>query len=107
MPDTYYPETEEASPAPAAESETRSKDESEQAEEQTALLPKSIFPGGEAPEPGDVCEFEVVRSYENEVEVKYKKEEGEEETEGKPPERMMETSPEMESAQSQLASMAQ
>lgn len=104
MPDTYYPETEEASPAPAPESSAEPKDESEQPAEQTALLPKSIFPGGEAPEPGSVCEFEVVRSYENEVEVKYSTEE---EPETSPPERMPETSPEMETAQSQLASMAQ
>jgi len=40
---------------------------------ETALLPKSIF-GNKELEPGAKCTFEVVKTYEDEVEVKYSKE---------------------------------
>lgn len=59
--DNYYP-TEEA--MPAAESEP-TDDVTE-----TATLPKSFF-GDKEKKPGDRCEVEVVRLYDDEVEVKY------------------------------------
>lgn len=41
---------------------------------ETALLPKSIFKDKNL-EPGTKCTFEIVRAHEDEVEVKYSKEE--------------------------------
>lgn len=56
----------------AGSAEDNGKD-SNAPETETTLVPKSIFP--EEPEPGKVCEFEVVHVYEKEVELKYKKDE--------------------------------
>jgi hypothetical protein len=53
-------------------------------EAETALLPKSLFPG-EPPAIGDVCQFKVEHLFEDEVEVSYVKEgEGEENPPRKP-----------------------
>lgn len=80
--ETETPETE----SDADETETPQSDESEdkddQAEGETALLPKSMF-GGEPPKPGDKCTFTVKHVYSDEIEVEYGKEEGGED-EGKP-----------------------
>jgi hypothetical protein len=50
------------------------KEESKEQEagEDTALLPKSLFSGKDI-EPGSKCEVEIVHIYEDEVEVKYVK----------------------------------
>ncbi len=41
-------------------------------EAETALLPKSLFPG-EPPDIGDVCDFKVEHVWEDEIEVSYVK----------------------------------
>lgn len=55
-----------------------------EAEGETALLPKSMF-GGKEVNPGDEFVFKVVRLYSDEVEISYAKDEkGEGDMEGKP-----------------------
>lgn len=44
--------------------------EREESDVETALLPKSIF-GDKKLEAGKKCEFEIVHTYDDEVEVKY------------------------------------
>jgi hypothetical protein len=75
--DPNYPGMDEASPSETPEAPYKPKDDQEDGE--TALLPKSFFEG-QSLEPGQQYYVEVVRSYEDEVEVKYPhkvKEEGE------------------------------
>lgn len=47
--------------------------EEKQTEAETALLPKSLFPG-EEPAIGDLCQFKVEHVWEDEIEVSYQKE---------------------------------
>lgn len=103
MPDQYYPEPEtetgtDTNAAPAAEPKP---DETPQ--EQTALLPKSIL-AGKTFNPGDEVVLKVVNVYEDEVEVAYATGD---ESETAPETNAETASPEMEAAESQLASMAQ
>lgn len=46
------------------------EENAEDSGQETALLPKSIFPDKDL-EPGKVCKFRVVATYEDEVEVEY------------------------------------
>ena len=103
MPDqSLYPDSEETGASENAAPETNPKPD-EKPDEQTALLPKSIFPGGKVPEVGEKCEFEIVHGYEDEVEVKYAKE-GEPEEANQTAEQ---ASPDMDNAMGKMASMAQ
>jgi len=72
----------EESMYPVAEKETpdnEAEGEDNQHEGQTALLDKSVFP--KEPNPGDICNFRVVKVYEDEVEVEYVPEAEEEKSE--------------------------
>ena len=77
MPDAMYPGMDEDEASPSKSNESDKPDKKEDGE--TALLPKSFFEGQEL-KPGQQYYVEIVRSYEDEVEVKYPhkiKEEGE------------------------------
>lgn len=65
-----YPgmDSDEASPSETPDTPDKPKDDSEEGE--TALLPKSFFEGKDL-KPGEQYYVEIVRSYEDEVEVKY------------------------------------
>lgn len=78
--DSMYPGMDEASPSETDGDVDRDKDMHKDEEGETALLPKSFFEGQEL-KPGEQYYVEIVRSYEDEVEVKYPhkvKEEGSE-----------------------------
>jgi hypothetical protein len=60
------------SEAQSEPAEDNTSDEKEGSEGVTALVPKSICPGMDL-EPGQKLEFEVVKTYEDEVEIKYLK----------------------------------
>lgn len=102
MPDYYSnPGTEEAgSDSPPANNQADSED-TETAEEQTALLPKTIL-GGKKFEVGDEVVLKIVSMYDDEVEVVYATGD-EEETPNQP---MQESSPDMNEAEGKLDSMA-
>lgn len=68
MPQDYYPDTGN-SDKPESEAET---DDGGATDGVTFLVPKSAIPGDEV-KPGDVCDFEAVHVYEDEIEFKYKK----------------------------------
>jgi hypothetical protein len=73
--DPNYPGMDEAEPSEApsdGDSDMKGKDADKDGE--TALLPKSFFEG-QSLKPGDQFYVEVVRSYEDEIEVKYGKKE--------------------------------
>lgn len=69
MPDAMYPGMDEDEASPSNTPETPEK-EGKEDEGETALLPKSFFEGQEL-KPGQQYYVEIVRSYEDEVEVKY------------------------------------
>jgi len=76
--DSYYAADQAPDQAPDQGKEAGKPTEEKQPEAETALLPKSLFPG-EPPAIGDVCQFKVEHIWEKEVEVSYVKEgEGEE-----------------------------
>ena len=79
--DSMYPGMDEEEPMSNEPGEPPHKESEEKGE--TALLPKSFFEGQEI-KPGEQYYVEIVRSYEDEVEVRYphkiKGEEGEEES---------------------------
>ena len=52
--------------------ETPTTDSPETEGEETTLVPKSFFAGADK-KPGDRCEVEVVRSFEDEVQIRYVK----------------------------------
>jgi hypothetical protein len=65
-----------ASPSPGGAGGPSSPNKPEQdqeSESETALLPKSLFPGA-PPAVGDVCQFRVEHVWEDEIEVAYVKE---------------------------------
>lgn len=62
MPDMYD------SPTPEGGDEPRDEQSSDQ---ETALLPRSIFGGQKDPEVGSECKFRIVHVYDDEVEVEY------------------------------------
>lgn len=72
--DTEGMPTDEAAPSEAQtdESDDSTEEQETGAEGVTALLPKSICPGME-PEPDQILKFKVVKTYEDEIEVKYVK----------------------------------
>lgn len=84
MPDKMYPGMDDdAEPMSNEPGEPPHKESEEEGE--TALLPKSFFEGQEL-KPGQQYYVEIVRAYEDEVEVRYPhevKEEGEGESEDK------------------------
>lgn len=71
MKDPHYPgmDEDEADPSMTGSGEGATKKD-EDSEGSTALLPKSFFEGQEL-KPGQQFYVEIVRSYEDEVEVKY------------------------------------
>jgi len=81
MADSMYPGMDDE-PSPSETPETPEKEQKED-EGETALLPKSFFEG-QTLKPGEQYYVEIVRSYEDEVEVRYphkiKGEEGGEES---------------------------
>lgn len=83
MANDFYSDTEDDQSAPeTAQSDMPDKPDEEQAEGETALLPKSIF-GSKMPEPGATCTFKVVHVYDDEVEVEYAKEDEDDSEMGK------------------------
>ena len=102
MPDSYYPEAEDAASNSTPTSADTSSEDTETAEEQTALLPKTILAGKQF-DPGDEVVLKIVKVYENEVEVAYATGD-EEETANQP---MQEPSPDMEASEGALESMAE
>lgn len=69
-------------PSPSKTPEMPKKETDKEKDGETALLPKSFFEGQEL-KPGEQYYVEIVRSYEDEVEVRYPhkvKEEGEPDT---------------------------
>lgn len=75
----YY----DAGPAAGTEQKPPKPGEEKTPETETALLPKSLFPG-EPPAIGDVCQFKVEHIWEDEFEVSYMKEGGGEKAGAKP-----------------------
>lgn len=74
---------------PAAQPSSKPGDE-KKPESETALLPKSLFPG-EPPAIGDVCRFKVEHIWEDEIEVSFQKEGGDEKGVGSKPRSSMDT----------------
>jgi hypothetical protein len=73
MPENMYGAAEDDTSAGGSEMEqNKSGDRADEMEDQSTLVPKSMFP--EEPEPGKKCTFEVVHVYEDEVEIRYAKE---------------------------------
>lgn len=81
----YYESGPAAGTEPAKPGAAKTKPDEEQTpESETALLPKSLFPG-EEPAVGDVCQFKIEHIWDDEIEVSYMKEgEGEEKSPRKP-----------------------
>src|SRR5512139_3497463 len=80
--DNYYDDGSETAPDQTSDQKDAAQSEN------TALLPKSFFPG-KGLAPGNRCEIEVVRVHPDEVEVAYRKSddsEAREETESESPE---------------------
>lgn len=65
-------------PAPQPDAAKPKPGEDKTPETETALLPKSLFPG-EPPAIGDVCQFKVEHIWDDEIEVSYQKEGADEE----------------------------
>lgn len=100
MPDTYYPEGEEAGTGSAAAgAPAAAEDDAESSKGETALLPKSLVGDVNV---GDQITLTVEKVYENEVEVCPYKEE--EEKANQP---AQEPSPDMTAAEGKLESMAE
>lgn len=90
MADNMYPGMDdEASPSETPDTPDNPKEDKDEGE--TALLPKSFFEGQDL-KPGEQYYVEVVRSYEDEVEVRY-------------PHKVKDDEPEEESANSKLEAM--
>ena len=66
-----------APPESSPDAEKSKPGEDKEPETETALLPKSLFPG-EPPAIGDLCSFKVEHVWEDEIEVSYQKEGGDE-----------------------------
>lgn len=90
MADPNYPGADDE-PSPSETPDTPDNPK-EDKDENTALLPKDFF-GDKELKPGNQCTIEIVRSYEDEVEVRYVKHEDESKE------------PEEESANSKLEAM--
>lgn len=64
MPEDYYP------PNPGKDREKPADNKSEEPEEKTALIPKSLLMGKEF-KPGEEVIFKIVHEYQDEVEIAY------------------------------------
>lgn len=95
-PDTMYSDNPGADGSAPDESQNAdTEDQSQDQEGETFLVSKSNL-GGDDPQPGDVCKFEVVRVHEDEVEFKYVKEDNKNESDN----------PDMAKAHAQMDEMA-
>lgn len=82
--DSYYGATDSPAAPPDPSAKSAESDDEKDPGTDTALLPKSLFPG-EPPAIGDVCSFKVEHVWEDEIEVSYVKDgEGAEKSPGGP-----------------------
>jgi hypothetical protein len=69
----YYGADPAADAAAPPDPKSKTPDPKKEPEAETALLPKSLFPG-EPPAVGDLCQFKIEHVWEDEIEVSYQKE---------------------------------